>query len=93
MKQNIKIYWLLRVLHKNTQIPDRKSKLRRRGSQNYCLNWFKNLMRFQVRRSISNKDEFYQSYLETDETRYNELVVVVDYGMVSLKGNAEEQFM
>ena len=40
---------------------------------------------FQIRRSISNMDSFYKPYLTTDETRYNELLLVVDFRMVSKK--------
>ena len=35
----------------------------------------------QDRREI---DEVYRPYLTTDETRYNEIVFVADYGMVSV---------
>ena len=38
---------------------------------------------FQMRRSISNMDSFYIPYLTTEETRYNELLLVVDFTMVS----------
>ena len=36
-----------------------------------------------IRRGISNMDDFYKPYLTTNETRYNELVMVADYRMVS----------
>ncbi|KAL9951076.1 hypothetical protein ACROYT_G043672 [Oculina patagonica] len=34
-----------------------------------------------IRRSISNVDAFYKPYLTTDETRYNELMLVADFRM------------
>lgn len=38
---------------------------------------------YRIRRSISGHvDEFYKPFLTTDETRYNELLLVVDFGMI-----------
>ena len=36
---------------------------------------------------MSNMDDFYRPYLTTNETRYNELVMVADYRMVSHRKN------
>jgi len=40
-----------------------------------------------MRRSISNMDSFYKPYLTTDETRYNELLFVVDFRMYKAYNN------
>ena len=34
-------------------------------------------------------DDFYRPYLTTNETRYNELVMVADYRMVSHRNNTD----
>ncbi|KAK2558523.1 hypothetical protein P5673_019241 [Acropora cervicornis] len=34
-----------------------------------------------IRRGMSNMDDFYRPYLTTNETRYNELLMVADYRM------------
>ena len=36
-------------------------------------------------RAISNADDIYKPYLTTKETRYNELVMVADFRMVSIE--------
>ena len=38
---------------------------------------------------MSNMDDFYRPYLTTNETRYNELVMVADYRMVSHRNNTD----
>ena len=38
---------------------------------------------------MSNMDDFYRPYLATNETRYNELVIVADYRMVSHRNNTD----
>ncbi|KAJ7386460.1 metalloendopeptidase [Desmophyllum pertusum] len=40
-----------------------------------------------IKRSISNIDEFYKPYLTTGETRYNELLLVVDFRMYKKHNN------
>ncbi|KAJ7351654.1 hypothetical protein OS493_036204 [Desmophyllum pertusum] len=40
-----------------------------------------------IRRSISNTDEFYKPYLKTEETRYNELLLVADFRMYKKHNN------
>ena len=38
---------------------------------------------------MSNMDDFYRPYLTTNETRYNELLMVADYRMVSHRNNTD----
>ena len=48
---------------------------------------YSNFFSFQIRRSITNVDDFYKPFLTTSETRYNELVMVADFRMVSDEKN------
>ena len=42
----------------------------------------------QFRRNIANVDEVYRKFFITDETRYNEVVLVADYEMVTSPNRA-----
>ena len=42
---------------------------------------------------MSNMDDFYRPYLTTNETRYNELLMVADYRMVSHCNNTESNLV
>ena len=48
---------------------------------------YSDFVSFQIRRSITNVDDFYKPFLTTSETRYNELVMVADFRMVSDQKN------